>query len=481
LFFEDPQDNSAQRDRYSYDKMAGSQLTTILRGHENIISDKSIVPKKDSPLESFKITNKTSSLDQRIDTHPSGTTFTYISIDPSKGKKSRLSIVKLLSARRGTKSSTPIPVPALPVFHLRDRSHSIQFSQSVSSDILKKKDKYINLSELVVIFNPTQGFFQDFSKITIEIFDNRLSYGNPVKEVIIPNNISSAVFFSLDYSVHVSDFHKIEMRISNPLSIISDSCVWGSLKSEISLCVSNEAYSHPIIPVEGTLFVTGEMLASHKHNPNSLQLGISDESRKALGRMEKRGELLNLTAPEGKQKVDHFEGSEIGSSIGDELSDDNNLTEAKMNALRNSGKINNDSASFQFPESSKSVMKHKPKVSFDDQIVHSISSPFFPVLEEDLSTSDKAYEDQPFTKFAEFIKENVSSDLITTGFERRFSDIKDINKHYANFPDYIKTKFVHVMINNESGEGNIVDSSEFQDSKPISIETLMSKHFNTFF
>jgi len=264
------------------------------------------------PLGSFSISKKKAKMTDYISGHNKHTTFEYVSISPPDGRTKK-SILETLMARKGRVSKDPIRLGELPVFDLREREYTVRLSEVVSKRDMNSFNNWISIYEIYIFFNPSQGFYDEFSAVNFSIVDYRKINDQTVRLARAPNNTSSSIYLSLDYATHKADLHHIALKINCPASILRDGVYWGSARIEMSLLHSTEAVQSALIPVSGVLDMQTSALAKHKRNPTTLDLTLGEEDLSNLIKMRKRNQLMDKTRPKSRQEVEGYAGSEAGS------------------------------------------------------------------------------------------------------------------------------------------------------------------------
>jgi len=273
---------------------------------------------KDIPLQSYSESKKFDTLADRIEDHPDNSQIEFSYAVVTKGPPfSRKALMQTLSGSL-ISYSEPIEERNIPVMHL---SKGIEVIKLVSLTKFKSgnsSDKYVNLKQAIITFRPTVGFLTPFSRVSMRLVDRRFRDEEHQIQLSFDfgSNLQNSEAFGLDYSVPICDMDQISIEFVLSNSPLKEGFVWGTIRAQVCFRLSDEANTYGFVPVVAVVGFNETNVVKNRRNPKYANVEVGENSLAALREMHAKGQLRDMSKPEGQRKLGGNYAASVAGSTG---------------------------------------------------------------------------------------------------------------------------------------------------------------------
>jgi len=233
----------------------------------------------------------------------------------------RKDILANLKSRLVGENYSTMEMNGIPSFILNENKMEFSISDCLAT-YAKKETKFskpfINLKALYIIFYGASSSLYEMSTISFRVIDDRLKTpASPCHGTC--NSAGVSVFFmSMDGSIHRDNINCLSLEIENTNNIFKEGVVWGSIKIQLAINVSDNAGSYAIMETLGQTLIDTSVTTSRSKRPDQMHLTYGEEARKEIGAMIKRKQISIMKDPMGNA-VGKIQAGSVASFTPEEL------------------------------------------------------------------------------------------------------------------------------------------------------------------
>jgi len=257
-------------------------------------------------------------LADRIEDHSENSQIEFSYAVVTKGPPfSRKALMQTLSGNL-ISYSEPIEEKNIPVMHLSKEIEVIKLVSLTKFKSGNSSDKYINLKQAIITFRPTVGFITPFSKVSMRLVDRRFRDEEHQIQLSFDfgSNLQDSKAFGLDYSVPICDMDQISIEFVLSNSPLKDGFVWGSIRAQVCFRLSDEANTYGFVPVVAVVGFNETNVVKNRRNPKYANVEVGENSLNALREMYAKGQLRDMSKPEGQRKLGRGYAASVAGSTG---------------------------------------------------------------------------------------------------------------------------------------------------------------------
>nr|WEA82900.1 movement protein -like ORF2a [Armillaria bunya-like virus 1] len=286
-----------------------------------------------SPLSAFRFPNKTDTLEDLLSKHREGV-FEYVTIT-TKRTESKKDIMNRLLEGLGKARREKLIVPEIEVAVLSKKvtdfnlanvllqskisSEGVIPTKKESAEEIAQKNlkEFILLDSIFVDFDGCASYTDEFSKVHLQIIDDRYLVTQVVRDAVVNSNEGSSHVLSLDYAVHRSDIRYLTFRIEIENSPFKEGVKYGSALFSISLSQQDTAQAVDLLPTMSTARTVASKLARHRRNPKVLDISHGQQGLEMMQEKFAKGQIIDRSRSVSKQGLDYSKlaGSAAGSDL----------------------------------------------------------------------------------------------------------------------------------------------------------------------
>lgn len=266
-----------------------------LRKHKDDDDQKRVVM-KDAQRETYQYTKKNQELGttELIKNHQNGNRFLYAAVT-SKSSEENHSLLRRLIQFQPRMNRKYIPLSNLPRIDLFDEVETFK-----RQDILPKKSgatTFINISEIMIIYGSLISTDDIFSKVKVSIIGDRKLQDKVAKSFVANTNLCSRAVLSLPYCFPRNETDAISLTLSRESAFLEQGRQWGAAQVMIQLRETDFPEQYSVTPVQALNNLPESMFEVYETNPNSIDISIMNNDKKALRELYMSGDIADETSP----------------------------------------------------------------------------------------------------------------------------------------------------------------------------------------